>query len=81
MVHASSLSHVQLFETPRTVVHQAPLSVEFSRQDHWNGMPFPSPGDLPKAGNIWGTNMRKIRPAVDRVRAGVSGVMEMFFLQ
>ena len=43
-------------------------------------MPFPSPGDLPKAGNIWGTNMRKICPAVDRVRAGVSGVMEKFFL-
>ena len=32
---------------PRTVVHQAPLSMEFSRQEHWSGLPFPSPGDLP----------------------------------
>ena len=33
--------------TPWTVVHQAPLSVEFSRQEYWNGLPFPTPGDLP----------------------------------
>ena len=31
---------------PWTVVHQAPLSREFSRQDYWSGLPFPSPGDL-----------------------------------
>ena len=30
-----------------TVVHQAPLSMEFSRQEYWNGLPFPTPGDLP----------------------------------
>ena len=30
-----------------TVAHQAPLSMGFSRQEHWNGLPFPSPGDLP----------------------------------
>ena len=35
------------FVTPWTVVHQAPLSVEFSRQEYWNGLPFPPPGDLP----------------------------------
>ena len=35
------------FATPWTVVHQAPLSVEFSRQEYWNGLPFPPPGDLP----------------------------------
>ena len=33
--------------TPQTTAHQAPLSMEFSRQGHWNGLPFPSPGDLP----------------------------------
>ena len=35
---------------PRTVAHQAPLSVEFSRQEYWSGLPFPSPGDLPDPG-------------------------------
>ena len=34
--------------TPWTIGHQAPLSVEFSRQEYWGGLPFPSPGDLPK---------------------------------
>ena len=41
------LSHVQLFATPQTVAHQAPLSMGFSRQEYWSGLPFPSPGDLP----------------------------------
>ena len=36
--------------TPWTVAHQAPLSMEFSRQEQWNGQPFPSPGDLPNPG-------------------------------
>ena len=36
--------------TPWTVAHQAPLSVEFSRQEYWSGLPFPSPGDLPDPG-------------------------------
>ena len=39
-----------LFLTPWTVVHQAPLSTEFSRQEYWSGSPFPSPGDLPDPG-------------------------------
>ena len=41
---------VRLFVTPWTVAHQAPLSMGFSRQDYWSGLPFPSPGDLPDAG-------------------------------
>ena len=41
------LSHVQLFATLWTVAHQAALSMEFSRQENWNELPFPSPGDLP----------------------------------
>ena len=46
-VCVKSLSRVQLFATPWTVAHQAPLSMGFSRQEYWNGLPFPSPGDLP----------------------------------
>ena len=45
-----SLSHVQLFATPWTVVYQAPPSMGFSRQEYWSGLPFPSPGDLPDPG-------------------------------
>ena len=36
--------------TPWTVAHQAPLSVEFSRQEYWSGLPFSSSGDLPNPG-------------------------------
>ena len=43
-------SHVQLFGTPRTVAHQAPRSMEFSRQEYCSRLPFPSPGDLAKPG-------------------------------
>ena len=43
-------SRVQLFVTPWTIAHQAPLSMEFSRQEYWNGLPCPSPGDLPDPG-------------------------------
>ena len=41
------LSRVRLFATPGTVAHQGPLSIEFSRQEYWRGVPFPSSGDLP----------------------------------
>ena len=41
-VKVKSLSHVQLYETPP--------SMEFSRQENWSGLPFPSPGDLPNPG-------------------------------
>ena len=40
------LSHVWLFVTPWTIAHLAPLSMEFSRQEYWSGLPFPVPGDL-----------------------------------
>ena len=43
---ACVLSCVQLFVTPWTVAYQAPLSMEFSRQENWNGLPWPPPGDL-----------------------------------
>ena len=44
---AHMLSCVQLFVTPWTVAHQAPLSMEFSQQEYWSGLAFPTPGDLP----------------------------------
>ena len=44
------LSHVLLFATSWTVACQAPLSMEFSRQEYWSGLLFPSPGDLPNPG-------------------------------
>ena len=45
-----SFSHVRLLATPWTIAHQAPPSMEFSRQEYWSGLPFPSPGDLPDPG-------------------------------
>ena len=45
-----SLSRVRLFETPWIIVRQAPLSMKFSRQEYWSGLPFTSPGDLPDPG-------------------------------
>ena len=45
-----SFSRVQLFVTPWTVPCQASLSMEFSRQENWSELPFPSPGDLPDPG-------------------------------
>ena len=46
----SHFSHVQLLGAPWTVACQAPLSVGFSRQEYWRGLPCPSPGDLPDSG-------------------------------
>ena len=46
----SCFNCVQLLATPWTVAHQAPLSLGFSRQEHWSGLPFPTPGDLPDPG-------------------------------
>ena len=46
----SRLGRVQLFVTPWTVAHQAPLSMGFSRQECWSGLPSPPPGDLPDPG-------------------------------
>ena len=49
-VKVKSLNRVRLFATLWTVAHQAPPSVEFSRQEYCSGLPFPSPGDLPDPG-------------------------------
>ena len=49
-VKVKSLSRVRLFGTPWTLAYKAPPSMEFSRQEYWNKLPFPSPGDLPTQG-------------------------------
>ena len=49
-VCAQSLRHVQLFETPRTAACQAPLSMEFFRQECWSRLPLQTPGNCPNLG-------------------------------
>ena len=51
LVESESVSSIQLFVTLWTVAHQAPLSVRFSRQEYWSGLPLLSPGNLPDPGN------------------------------
>ena len=60
-----SLSHVHLFATPWTVSCQAPLSMVFSRQEYWSGLPFPSLGDLANPG------IKPMSPAL-QVRSSLS---------
>ena len=49
-MHANHFSHVPLFVILWTVAHHAPLSMGFSRQEYWSGLPFPLPRDLPDSG-------------------------------
>ena len=49
-VYVCMLSRVQLFGIPWTLARQAPLSMEFSRQEYCSGLPFSTPGDLPDPG-------------------------------
>ena len=49
-VYVCVVSCVQLSETPWNLAHQAPLSMEFSRQEYWSGLPFSPPGHLPDPG-------------------------------
>ena len=62
----SCFSCVQLFVIPWTLAHQAPLSMGFPRQEYWNGLPCPSPGDLPDPG---------IKPASPESPALAGGVL------
>ena len=53
-MHAKSFQSWRLFATLWTIVHQAPLSMGFSRQEYRSGLPFPSPGHLPDPGvKLW----------------------------
>ena len=49
-LRACRLRCVPLFVIPWTVAYQAPQTMEFSRQEYWSGLPFPSPGDFPNPG-------------------------------
>ena len=49
-VYAKLLQSCLTLCDPMDVAHQAPLSMEFSREEYWSGLPFPSPGDLPDSG-------------------------------
>ena len=60
----SHFSRVQLFLTLWTVTSQAPLSMGFSRQEYWSGMPFPTAGDLPDPG------IKSMSPATPALKAG-----------
>ena len=77
--HARVFSHVQLFVT---VAHQALVSMGFSRQEYWSGLPFPSPGDLSDPGikptspalqvdslplSHWGSPYQKINSQNNRI--------------
>ena len=58
-VKVKSLSRFQLFVTPWNVAYQAPLSMGFTRQEYWSGLPFPSPGDLPNPGiELWSPSLQ-----------------------
>ena len=61
LVAKSCLSNLMTLATSWTVACQAPLSMEFSRQEYWSGLPFSSPGDLPDLG---------IKPVSPALRAG-----------
>ena len=70
-----AFSHVRLFMTPWTVALQAPLSMGFSRQEYWSGLPFP-PGDLSNLG------IEPVSPAlqVDSLPAGPSSPPQISLL-
>ena len=61
---AESLSRVRLFGTPWTIAHQAPLSMEFSRQEYWSELPFSSAGDLPCPGKTKQNKTKLLSPMI-----------------
>ena len=65
----SCLSPVQLFVTMWTIDHQTPLSMGFSRQEYWGGLPCPLPGDLPDPGT------EPISPAAPALQAGTATIL------
>ena len=72
-VKVKLLSPVQFFASPWTVAYQTPPSMEFSRQEYWSGLPFPSPEDLPdpriKPGSpaLWADSLLSEPPGKYRV--------------
>ena len=76
-----SLSRVQLFATPWTVAYQAPLSVGFSRQEYWSGLPFPSLGDLSDPGIEPGSPTLQADALPSEPLGKSPQVMKVFFYQ
>ena len=74
------LSRVQLFATLWTVAGLAPLSMGFSRQEYWSGLPFPSPGDLPNPGiepwsPAWQAYLDKIKLKINEISWSQDGFL------
>ena len=69
------LSSVQLFAAPSAVVHQASLSMEFSRQEYWSGLPCPSPGALPDPGMEPAFLMSPAVASLDKKKADIKILM------
>ena len=63
--------------TPR-VVAQAPLSMEFYRQEYWSGLPLPSPGDLPDPGIQPGSPALQVGSLLSEPPGGLQGSMQLF---
>ena len=80
-----SLSHIQLFVMPWTVVYQVPLSMGFSRQAYWSGLPFPSPGDLsnpgiePRSPALQADSLPSESPGKPMSSVGQINTMELLF--
>ena len=75
-----SLGRVQLFATPWTVAYQAPPSLGFSRQEYWNGLPFPSPRDLPNPGIEPGSPVLQATPNPTPVDLILTLVTQFYFI-
>ena len=73
-------SHVRLFSTPWIVAHQAPLSIEFSRQEHWSGQSFPSPGDLPNLGIKPGSPASQANSLPSEPPGKLFSIRDLFYL-
>ena len=90
----SCFSHVRLFATPWTIARQAPLFIGFSRQEYWNGLLCPPPGDLPNSGmeapvccRGWligvspNIRIKYIATAVKWMKPGKKSPLQLHFLQ
>ena len=75
---AKSLGHVWLFVTLWTIACQAPLSMEFCRQEYWSGLPFLPPGDIPDPG-IKPTSPGSPAPQVDSLPLNCQGSLNSLY--
>ena len=82
-VKVKSLSRVRLFQTPWTVAYQAPLSMGFSRQEYWSGLPLPSPqrrGPQDKRQNRWSWPSQRLPPPLSRKPRSPKGQLTWLIL-